>query len=289
MNDDGHVLNIKDEQDFENRVIARSSQQVVAVDFWAPWCAPCRALGPVLEQVVKSFQGKAVLAKVNVDENQALAAKWQVRSIPVVKLFKSCRVAKEFVGALPEHEIRRELSSVIPSEADDLVAEAEELVRSGDTRSAENCYRRALEIENGHASAIVRLARISLDNGNHEEARHLAESVSASADEYEDALSIIARVGFLECCKKEGGRNSVENQLAKESRNLDLMYAQACCFAAEGRYEDALEQFMRIIEQDKHYQKDAPKSAMVRIFAIVGERNKLADDYRERLTRLLYS
>jgi len=289
MKDNDHVPNINDEQDFENRVITRSSQKPVVVDFWAPSCAPCRALGPILEQVVQSFQGKALLVKVNVDENQALAAKWQVRSIPAVKIFKSGKVAREFVGALPENEVRRELASVIPSETDELVAEGDKRARNGDTKGAESCYRKALEIESSHPGATVRFANMALENGNEKEAKELAECVSASSDEYEQAESIIARIEFSERCKEEGGRETVEDRLAKEPRNLDIVYARACCFAAEGKYKNALEQFLRIIEQEKHYQQDASKTAMVGIFGIVGQRSELADNYRERLTKLLYS
>jgi len=289
MENEEHVFDVHTEEEFERLVIAASSEHVVVVDFWAPWCAPCRTLGPVLEKVVQSFHGKAVLGKVNIDENQSLARKWRIRSIPAVKIYKSGKVVKEFIGALPENELRRELSSMIPSEADELVAEGDKLAQQGDIKGAEGCFRKAIAVETGHPSAAVRLARIAFDNGNYEEVRELAESVSGSADEHEEAEGILARIDFSERCKKEGGRVTLGKRLAKEPENLDLMYALACCLASEKKHKDALDHFLKIIEKDKHYQDDAAKTAMVRIFSIVGQRSELADEYRERLTRQMYS
>jgi putative thioredoxin len=283
------MFDIKDEDDFERRVTASSSARAVVVDFWAPWCAPCRLLGPALENVVRSLGGKAALAKVNVDENQGLAAKWNVRGIPAVKVFKSGKVVKELVGALPEAVLRRELSSIIPSEADELVGEADRLAQEGNTRAAEDGYRKALGVEPGHAAASVRLARIALEKSDVAEAKRLAESVSLSASEREDAEGILALVGFVEECRTAGDRRAAEKQVKTDPGNLDAQYRVACCLVVEKRYEEALGNFLAVVERDHHFRDDAAKKAMVRIFSIVGQRSRLADDYRERLTRALYS
>ncbi len=283
------VFDIKNEDDFERRVTAASSDRAVVVDFWAPWCAPCRLLGPALENVVRSLGGKAALAKVNVDENQGLAAKWNVRGIPAVKVFKSGKVVKELVGALPEAELRRELSRIIPSEADELVGEADRLAQEGNTRAAEDGYRKAIGVEPGHAAASVRLARIALEKSDVVAAKRLAESVGLSAPEREEAEGLLAVIGFAEECQKAGGRPAAEAQVKAQPDSLDARYRLACCLAAEKRYEEALGHFLAVVELDRHYNDDAAKKAMVRIFAIVGQRSRLADDYRERLTRMLYS
>jgi putative thioredoxin len=116
MSDKKLIYEVGD-QTFEQEVVAASHHQAVIVDFWAPWCGPCRMLGPILDDIVNSLHGRAVLAKVNVDENPQLAARWRIQGIPSVKIFVSGQVAGEFVGAAPEREIRQTIESVLPKVA----------------------------------------------------------------------------------------------------------------------------------------------------------------------------
>ena len=284
-----YALDIKGEEDFAARVEAASAQRVIVVDFWAEWCAPWKVLGPVLDKVVRSYAGKAVLAKVNVDENQALAAKWRIRGIPAVKVFKGGKVVKELVGALPESELQRELSEVMPSAADDLVAEGQGLEKDDKPEEAEARYRKAIAVRPDHPPATVGLARIALSEGDYDAARKLAESVDQAAPQREEAEGILAILSFSERCAKAGGRAAIDERLAAEPDNLDVAFSLACCLAADKDYRAALDQFLKVIEKEKHYQDDAAKKTMVSIFGIVGQRSELADEYREKLTRLLYS
>ena len=287
--DTGADLDIRGEEDFAARVEAASAHRVVVVDFWAEWCAPCKVLGPVLEKVVESFADKAVLAKVNVDENQALAARFHIRGIPAVKVFKEGKVIKDLVGALPEGELRRELSEAIPSEADDLAADGRSFEEDGKLTDAADRYRQALTLSPGHPSATVGLARIAFAKGEYEQARELAESVDRSAPQREEAEGILAILEFSKRCRDAGGEAAIEERLAKEPKNLDLVFGLGCCLAAARDYRAALEQFLAVVEKDKHYSDDAGKKAMVSVFGMVGQRSALADEYREKLTRLLYS
>jgi len=170
-----------------------------------------------------------------------------------------------------------------------LVSEAERLAQEGNLRAAEDGYRKALNVQPGHAAASVRLARMALEKSDMAEARRLAESVSVSADEREEAEGLLAVIDFAEECQRAGGRPVAEAHVKSQPDSLDARYRLACCLAAEKRYEEALGHFLAVVELDRHYNDDAAKKAMVRIFAIVGQRSRLADDYRERLTRMLYS
>src|ERR671930_416692 len=157
------------ERDFEARVIERSHEVPVVVDFWAEWCGPCRALGPVLEKAVAARDGAVELVKLDTDANQRLAAAFRIQSIPAVKAFKDGRVVDEFIGAQPAAAVERFLDGLTPSEADALVA-------AGD----EAALRRALELEPGRADAAVALARLLHARGEREAALELVEPLAGN-------------------------------------------------------------------------------------------------------------
>ncbi len=276
------------ESEFGERVILASSERVIVADFWAPWCAPCRMLSPILEKVVKPFEGAMALAKVNVDEAPGLAAQYGVRGIPAVKVFRNGKVAAEFVGLKPEGEIRETLSRLVPSEADDLADRARELENSGRLQEAGPLYRRALAEVPNHPGALLGLARLSIDKGDFEDAREAASRVAEGTSERGDAEGLLARLDFMSGCAQRGGKAAAERAAAEPPDDLDALYGLAACLAAEEKYAEALAVFLRVLERDRHYGEDAAKDAMVRIFGIVGQRSPLADDYRSRLARVLY-
>src|SRR5512139_3596528 len=139
-----HAFDVSD-ADFETRVLQRSRQVPVVVDFWAPWCGPCRVLGPLLERLAEEYAGAFMLAKVNVDESPQLASAFGVQSIPMVIGVRDGKIASEFVGALPELQVREFLSRVLPSEAEQLAAQGADHAAAGECDKAEAAYRRALE------------------------------------------------------------------------------------------------------------------------------------------------
>jgi len=274
--------------DFEQGVIEASREVTVVVDFWAPWCAPCHALSPVLERVVSESDGKAILAKVNVDENPDLAVRFGIRGIPAVKVFQGGEVVAEFVGALPEFQVRERLSRVIPSRADELVTEGEGLAQAGSVQEARERYQQALQAEPRHPGALLRLGRLAWEDGQLDEAERLLRELPEDRDEHQEASGLLARVEFRRRCREVGGRKGCEKRLQQNGEDLDARYDLACCLADEGCYQEALDEFLKVLGADKHYGDGAAKEAMVRVFAIVGQRSSLADEYRTRLARILY-
>lgn len=183
-----HVFDV-DEASFERRVIERSRELPIVVDFWAAWCAPCRALGPALEAAAAARAGKVEVAKVDVDRNQRLAARYRVQGIPAVKAFRDGAVAAEFTGALPPPRVEAFFDSLVPSEAD-------ELARRGAADGDEAALRRALELDPRQADAKRGLARLLIRRGEPEAALELVEP--AAGDFEADGLAARARLALAD-------------------------------------------------------------------------------------------
>jgi putative thioredoxin len=234
--------------DFEERVLRRSETVPVLVDFWADWCQPCHMLAPVIEKAVAAQDGKVELAKLDVDSNQATAARFGVRGLPTVKAFRDGRVATEFTGAQPPQVVQRFVESLVPSEAD-------ALVESGD----EDALRRALELEPGHPVARRELGRRLLTSGRTEEALELLDGAQGDFV----AAGLVARA-----------RLSDDPDLAPAFEAWD-----------EGDHARALELLEDALADPDR--RDLVRRVMVAIFTELGPEHPLSREYRRRLSAAL--
>ena len=207
---------------FQTEVVDRSMSNVVVVDLWAPWCEPCKTLGPIIESVVDATDGKAVLVKINIDENPAISQAFRVQSIPAVYALKDGQVVDGFMGALPEHEVREFVERLLPTEADNMLAS---MIAMGD----EGSLRAALQIDPANEDAIVALAELLIARGENEEALALVSRIPET--ERTRVVAAKARLG-------EGGGLPDDDHDATLTELLDRVKTD----------DDARQQYVDILE-----------------------------------------
>lgn len=272
--------------DFESAVIARSRQTPVVVDFWAPWCGPCRTLGPLLERLAEEHHGEFLLAKVDIDQNPALAQALSIQSIPMVLGFRDGQVVAEFVGAVPEAAVRQFLAKVLPSEADRLATEAALLLDEGKRAEAEATFQRALQIDARSDRALLGLAGILADRGEHDEALKLLERVSHGPLRQDaDRLAAAIRI------RQGGGGDeaSLRAKLAADPGDLETRLLLGQVLAAASNCENALAEYLEIVRRDRTFRDGAARKAMLDIFGLLGSDSPVTNQYRSELAKVLFS
>ena len=261
-----HVVDVTD-ADFEQVVVEGSKERPVVVDLWAAWCGPCRTLGPILEKVAGEREGAFLLAKLDVDANgvgQALLQAVQSQSIPTVVAFSEGQLASMFIGAYPEDEVNRFVDSLLPTEAEQVAAEAQAVEETGDVDAAVARYRDALTQDSTNREAAVSLARILADRGEVDEARQLVAPHLPDPD----AERVHAQLEVL----------------GWASEPLDGALGSAKRLAAAGSWREALEAMLALLAQDA----DDARQAMLTVFAVLGDDDQLVAEFRRKLTNALF-
>jgi putative thioredoxin len=272
---------------FVSEVIDRSKTVPVIVDFWAPWCGPCRMLTPVLEQLAAEYGGRFWLAKVNTEADPQLAYEFGVQSIPYVVALRDGKIVQEFTGALPEAHVRRWLDLVVPSPASALLAEAE-ILETEDLTAAEQKVRRALELDPESVAGRIALARVALRAGRSEEARQLIAALERRGFLEPEAQRIKSELEVNAVAREAGGVEAARNAVAAHPEDLGLKVRLAEALAAGHRFREALDLCLEVIRRDKQGAGVQAKSAMLLILNLVSDEPDLANEYRRKMASALY-
>jgi putative thioredoxin len=275
MTYDDYIIEV-DETTFLPDVIDRSRRQPVIVDFWAPWCGPCRMLSPTLERLTKEANGAFALAKINTDENQRLAVQYGVQGIPAVKMFRDGQVVGEFVGALPESRVREFIKQHAPSQSDLILTAAQDLARAHSWAEAETTYRHALTADPNNAQIALELSKVLLRLGAGAEAAALLAAIPSEAREAEAAQKLLPVARWM--CPAS----------ATEVQEIDRMFAAAGQLACQGEFTEALDGLIGVLRRNRSYRNGEAKQVMLGLFELLGVDDPIARDYQRQLASVLF-
>ena len=270
----GATVNDVTEQTFATEVVEASRTTPVVVDFWAPWCGPCRQLSPLLQQMAQRFEGDVRVVKLNVDEAPRLAQQFRVQGIPAVKAFRDGRVVSEFTGLQPAPMIEQFFAALAPTKADRLVAEA--AARPAD---AQHLLEQAIADEPGHEAALVALAGIAREQGRDDEARALLERIPTSAQ----AQRQLAEMRLADTA----GDGSLETlqEAAATSPEARLAYGRA--LVAAGRHEEAAD--VLVTAAGDPSTRDEARTVLLDLFRVLGDDHEITRHARPRLASALFA
>lgn len=275
--------------DFEEKVLAASRRVPVIVDFWAPWCQPCRILKPLLEKLAAEFDGRFILAKVNSDENQELSQRYGVRGIPAVKAFVDGELVDEFTGALPEAQIREFLERLIPSPAEPLRQEALALAAAGDLESARKRMADAINLDPRNDHAYLDFVELCLAANAIDEAREVLDAVAERARDRARVESLAARLK-LASAGSGVDADALRAHLAADGNDHEARLQLAHALALQQDYRGALENLLDIVRRDRKWNDEAGRKGMLDLFTLLAaqpQHDDLVREFRIALARTL--
>ncbi len=290
---------IKDgtDQSFMADVIEASRDVPVLVDFWAPWCGPCKQLGPALEKVVTAAKGAVKLVKIDTDKNPAVAGQLRIQSIPAVFAFYTARPVDGFVGARPEPQLNQFVDPLVqaaggPPGAADIAAildEAKQLLEAGDAENAAGIYNEVLQVEPENAAAYAGLIRCLLAVGETDQAKQLLDGAPESMAKSPDLAAIRTQLDLAEQAKAAGPIPDLMNAVAKNPNDHQTRYDLALALYAAGKNEAAVEELLEIVKRDREWNEQAARKQLLKFFEAFGPTDKLTVMARRKLSSILFA
>jgi putative thioredoxin len=278
---------------FRQDVLAESMNQPVLVDFWAPWCGPCKQLGPIIEKAVKAAQGKVKLVKLNIDDHPQIPGQLGIQSIPAVIAFSRGQPADGFVGALPESQVKAFIERLVgplgPGAVGEILDEADQLAASGDPAGAAQLYAEALAQEADNTRAIAALAKLHVEMGDLEAAKQFL--AMAPADKANDTAIAAARaaIELAEQAASLGDLGDLEQRLAANPLDHQTRFDLALALNAHGKREEAADHLLEIVKRDRGWNDDGARKQLLQFFEAWGPTDEATLAGRRRLSSILFA
>ncbi len=279
-------------KDFVADVIQESQKQPVLVDFWAPWCGPCRQLTPIIEKVVRESKGKVKLVKMNIDEHPAIPGQMGIQSIPAVIAFKGGRPLDGFMGALPESQVKQFIEGLVgdlgPSDTEALLAEAEALLAEGDPAHAVQAYAAVLELEPENVKALAGMASAFLKAGEIEQAKGIIGQVPEAKRKDPAVAAVLAAIELAEKAAAVGDLKPFMDRIAANPADHAARFELAVGLASRGEREDAVDHLIEIVGRDRAWNEDGARKQLVQFFEAWGPTDDMTLYGRRRLSAILF-
>jgi putative thioredoxin len=286
MSNSPYVIEVT-EENYQNAVVEQSMQVPVLVDFWASWCQPCQMLMPILAKLADDYRGKFILAKINTEEQQALAARFGIRSIPTVKLFRNGEPVDEFAGALPEAEIRKFLDKHIPRESDALVEQAQQLLLQGDTEAALALLEQARASDPANGNIDLALAQTHAAAGDITKSEEILARLPADLRDKPEVRTLQGLLFFEGLLADAPAEEELARRLEADADDAEARYLLAAHHAVNQRYEEAMDALLQLMKKNRDYGDDAARKALLKLFDVLGD-DPLVPRYRSRMMSLIY-
>jgi putative thioredoxin len=290
----GDLVKDGSDQGFMADVVEPSKEVPVIVDFWAPWCGPCRQLGPAIENAVRKAQGKVRLVKINIDENPGIAGQLQVKSIPAVFAFKDGQPVDGFMGALPESQINdfiKRLTGDGPDKAeiDAMLKRAEDSLASGDLGGAAQDFSLAAQSDPENPAPIAGMARVFLAGGEAEKAKEVLQHIPEDKTSDPAVQAVLTALKLAEEAGEAGEASELEQKLAENPGDHETRFELANALVGKGDLQAATDQLFLILETEADWEEGKAKARLLEVFEAAGFGSPVAKTGRRRLSTLLFS
>lgn len=288
----GGVIKDTTDKSFMDDVITASNDTPVLVDFWAPWCGPCRTLTPIIEKVVLAAKGKVKLVKINIDENPGYAGQLRVQSIPAVFAFKDGKPVDGFMGAQPESQIKAFVERLVgetPAGIDELLVAAAESLSLNDIGGAAQSFAQATSLDPTNTKALAGLARCYVLGGDIEQAREILASIAKDQSKDPDVIAVTAYVALADTAANAGDPAMISAVLAASPDDHQARFDLAIAKIGLGDIAGAADDLLEIIARERNWNGDAARKQLLVVFDAAGPNSDVARNGRRRLSAILFS